>query len=534
MSATGLATSPGTAVLPTCSIAIAPLRAKARSSPRRHRSQPFLSGDRHGEGVAGMELEDAPQRTSVRGARWRIVVVCLLCALLGAGVGAGYALWPREASAGAALTTPAPAPTPAPTTPAPTPAPTTPAPTTLQDGTVLPNSTVLTDAGEVCQSKFAMRWPSKSFLPACGVDPSLQPFVTYEELEAAVISYCDSDPAYEGKYGAMSMYGDIRAWNVSSVTVFASLFLRPYGAAGCDADISRWHTSQVTNLNSMFGGNKGFNSDISGWDVSNVYTMESTFQGATAFDKPLAKWNTTSVQSMRRLFASSNFNQDIGSWNVGRVAWFWSMFENNPRFNKNLSGWDTSGATVLSGMFAGATAFNGDISTWRVSKVESIGRMFQNAAAFDGNLGSWDVSGVTARGGFNGMFWNATAFSGSNIGSWTFSAAPKSMAFMFKGASKFNASIGSWNMTSVTDTTSMLEGAVAFNQDLNGWNTSSITAMKRMFIGSTAFNQKLCWSCLAGDANTVGSNTDYLFINSSGSWETAALCTKWTVPCPPI
>jgi surface protein len=127
-----------------------------------------------------------------------------------------------------------------------------------------------------------MRWPPKSFLPACGVDPSLQPFVTYDELAAAVSGYCaDSDPAFEGTYGALSKDGDIRVWNVRSVTVFASRrFVQP--GAGCDADISRWHTAQVTNLNSMFANNKRFNSDISGWDVSNVNTMEGTFNGATA------------------------------------------------------------------------------------------------------------------------------------------------------------------------------------------------------------------------------------------------------------
>ena len=53
------------------------------------------------------------------------------------------------------------------------------------------------------------------------------------------------------------------------------------------------------------------------------------------------------------------------------------------------------------------------------------------------------------------------------------------------------ANIGTWNVSSVTNMTSMFYEATAFNQDISTWNVSSVTTMRNMFERATAFNQSL-------------------------------------------
>ncbi len=65
------------------------------------------------------------------------------------------------------------------------------------------------------------------------------------------------------------------------------------------------------------------------------------------------------------------------------------------------------------------------------------------------------------------------------------------MEYMFSGCSAFNQDISDWDVSNVTDMTAMFSDCSAFNQDLSGWHVSNVTDMVWMFSGCSAFNQDI-------------------------------------------
>ncbi|UOY05335.1 BspA family leucine-rich repeat surface protein [Muricauda sp. SCSIO 64092] len=91
------------------------------------------------------------------------------------------------------------------------------------------------------------------------------------------------------------------------------------------------------------------------------------------------------------------------------------------------------------------------------------------------------------------------------------------MAFMFSGASAFNADISSWNTANVINMASMFHAASAFDQNIGSWNTSSVTDMSSMFKDASAFDQNLG----AWDLGALTNGTDMLNGSglSQGNWD---------------
>ena len=63
---------------------------------------------------------------------------------------------------------------------------------------------------------------------------------------------------------------------------------------------------------------------------------------------------------------------------------------------------------------------------------------------------------------------------------------------MFLGATSFNQNLSRWDVSSVTDMSSMFDGALSFNQNLSKWNVSSVTDMSDMFSNVISFNGNIC------------------------------------------
>jgi surface protein len=181
-------------------------------------------------------------------------------------------------------------------------------------------------------------------------------FASKAALQTAIRGY----PSNQAKYGEM------RCWDVSSITDMSQLF---YSTSG-----------EFSNFNEAIGC----------WDVSSVTTMDQMFRSAINFNQVISKWNVSRVTKMNSMFRGARkFNQAIGIWNVSRVTTMSYMFHWATNFNQPIGDWDVSRVTTMSYMLRGATKFNQPIGKWNVSKVKYMGYMLQQATSFNQDLCAW-------------------------------------------------------------------------------------------------------------------------------------------------
>ena len=175
------------------------------------------------------------------------------------------------------------------------------------------------------------------------------------------------------------------------------------------------------------------------------------------------------------------------------------MFRDNTTFNDpRITEWDVSFVTNMDNMFNGATTFNQDISGWTGTVIiPSLPTDFATGSALESeNIPTWGVGLVlypltnTTEDPISASYSLGYTFRPS-IGVY-FSGQPTSFASLFKDSTTFNdPDVITWDMSSVTDVSSMFENASAFNQDISSWVVTSINKFAKMLKGAAAFNQDL-------------------------------------------
>lgn len=101
-----------------------------------------------------------------------------------------------------------------------------------------------------------------------------------------------------------------------------------------------------------------------------------------------------------------------------------------------------------------------DLNFIDTSRVTEMYALFEYSD-FCGDISGWDVSSVT------------------------------DMSSMFHGAKMFNCDISKWDVRSVKVFDEMFENAIAFDQPIGCWETTSATNMYKMFYGANKFKQDL-------------------------------------------
>ena len=106
----------------------------------------------------------------------------------------------------------------------------------------------------------------------------------------------------------------------------------------------------------------------------------------------------------------------------------------------------------------------------------------ENAFKNYGDINDWDVSFITD---MSSLFEGKEDFN-DDISMWNVSNV-KNMINMFCEATSFNQDIGLWNVSNVTNMNGMFFNAESFNQELSDWDVSRVRRMDSMFDHATSY-----------------------------------------------
>ena len=153
--------------------------------------------------------------------------------------------------------------------------------------------------------------------------------------------------------------------------------------------------------------------------------------------------------------------------------------------------------------------------------------MFNGATSFDQSLSSWDMSNVAV---ISGMFNGATSFNNggiSMIDQWAFPAVT-SIDYLFYEASASNQPIGPWDTQAITTMVSTFENATAFNQNLSTWDFRNVTDMTNFISnsGMDTSNYDSLLNKIATQAGTVGVQVG-VTLSATNIYRTAASSTAY-------
>ena len=118
------------------------------------------------------------------------------------------------------------------------------------------------------------------------------------------------------------------------------------------------------------------------------------------------------------------------------------------------------------------------VANW-ISNPDSIESIY-------GHISDWDVSNVTD---MSSLFENYLYFN-DDLSSWDVSSVTD-MSYMFSSASNFTGDISSWDVSNVTDMSNMFSAASNFTGDISSWDVSSVTDMGWMFQAAYDFTGDL-------------------------------------------
>merc|ERR1711862_255115 len=107
-------------------------------------------------------------------------------------------------------------------------------------------------------------------------------------------------------------------------------------------------------------------------------------------------------------------------------------------------------------------------------------------------IGEWDVSRVTD---MSSLFAGYESFS-EDLSSWN-TAEVTDMSRMFIGATHFNSDLSKWDTSNVATMGFMFDSASSFNSNISDWDISSVTYMSKMFHDAKYFDHELCWDLSA-------------------------------------
>lgn len=134
------------------------------------------------------------------------------------------------------------------------------------------------------------------------------------------------------------------------------------------------------------------------------------------------------------------------------------------------------------------------------------------------SLGSWDMTNVT---NMSLMFKGSASFNEPSIVNWVPSSVTNA-TWMFANAESFNQAIGAWNTASLAYAHGIFNGADAFDQDLANWNITGVSDLTYFFTNRPALSAANYNKTLHGWANQTTPQMDVTFSAGDTKYDTSS------------
>ena len=292
------------------------------------------------------------------------------------------------------------------------------------------------------------------------------------------------------------------------------------------SSLSLWNVSGVTDLSEMFAGCSAFNVDLESWtfntNVMVTVNLQGFFQNATAFNNgqvttvaTVTPATCSYVNSSKTLTCpgatlTAQFLAGDAIWialvggdyfvggNTVTISGFLATTVESVINNTSLTLTTGIGVDIVAGNIYNVQkpSVGTNALTWDTSRVNNMSFMFQNAHLFNQSVASFVTSNVTT---FESMFDGCNLFNNGDTAAG--SAVPfnlnttlaTSCRKLLNGCASFNqpmtynALMGYWNMTSVTDLSYLFGSCSSFNKYVGDWPLN-ISAMASVSLQGTFFN----------------------------------------------
>lgn len=333
---------------------------------------------------------------------------------------------------------------------------------------------------------------------------------------------------------------------------FRKTFQLCHKLVNSNESISKWDVSGIHDFRYMFYAALLFNVPLNtnevtldngdkylAWDVKEGRKFDfmlgsGSHIGRMSFNQDLHYWNCRRLKTAGYMFYHGNFNGNVTPQTVSPYALGWNptaglpvqwtswsficpdgttgigngnnltwMFGNNPSFNQDVSEWtlwpNSAHSVMLSGMFENCTQFDSYVEKKQITIKDEDGN--------DINVDTWDTSKVTHA---EKVFRGCGNFLGNGIYTWFPAGSVNITLSQFAAhAYKFNASVNSWDTSSVQYMNQTFESCQAFNSSLSSWNTDNVITMKRMFAYAVNFNSAVKPDPYDQDAWQTGNVEDF-------------------------
>jgi surface protein len=343
----------------------------------------------------------------------------------------------------------------------------------------------------------------------------------------------------------LSSVPNIGSWDVSEVTNMTSLF---FNARMFNENISGWNTGKVFAMQNILSNAYVFNQNLSNWNVSLVNSngigLAGNAMNCANYEATLIGWSNSGATGKKINATGANYGANATAARADLVTKGWTITGDNSSTvcNAFITTWDLSIGGNATELKIGTTT-SGNVSyTWAVipsgtsgsgtftttgNQTQTISGLpsgktirltinptnFQTIRMNNGNGGTTPARltgvqqwGSTAWTSFQHAFFGCTNLNITATGKPNL-ANVKNMQDMFQSCYKLSTvpNIGSWDVSEVTNMTSLFFNARMFNENISGWNTGKVFAMQNILTNAYVFNQNLSnWNVSLVNSNGIG------------------------------